>query len=262
MASREIYYISTASLFCILPMLADLVNGLCTTNYRFPCKYFSFYPAFITAMSVVLRPSMTLDPAMPDDKVATQGIIATLAFMSTILANMLPSLASMDSETFLQNLISFSILVIVVIVKNCMDLHSGVIGEANLAHIQDATLVLILISAAITIPSLKQVLISKCHDVIQIFSSNHQQQNTAARQNRRQDEGRYEMMVEMCKPELVRATGMICLSGLVIYLLMIVDVLSTSQSGFRWCSLLTTESIGVVVGSIAPICRCLMASTG
>ncbi|KAI3501965.1 hypothetical protein L1887_29994 [Cichorium endivia] len=266
MASVEIIYISTTSLFCILPMLADLLYGLCNKKFRFPCKYFSFYTALITASSsVFLRLPMTLDHPMPYNQVAKLRSMARMAFMSTMVANMLPSLGSMKSDTLHPNVIGFLILTIMAIMDSFMELiNTGVIGHVNLPSIQVAMLValqIILISAAITISSIKKILKSKYHSISERFSNDQHPQDRAALKKLKQDVERYEMMLEMGNPEYIMASGMISLTVLVAYILVAMEVLRMSGSGFRWCSLSTTQSIGVVVGSIAPICRCFMAAS-
>ncbi|KAI3698618.1 hypothetical protein L2E82_42299 [Cichorium intybus] len=191
--------------------------------------------------------------------------MARMAFMSTMVANMLPSLGSMKSDTLHPNVIGFLILTIMAIMDSCMELiNAGVIGHVNLPSIQVAMLValqIILISAAITIPSIKKILKSKYHSISERFSNDQHPQDTAALKKLKQDVERYEMMLEMGNPEYVMASGMITLTVLVTYILVAMEVLRMSGSGFRWCSLSTTQSIGVVVGSIAPICRCFMAAS-
>ncbi|KAJ0546687.1 hypothetical protein HanIR_Chr08g0363711 [Helianthus annuus] len=47
-------YIAIASLFCILPMLADLLHGFKTQKLWFPCKYFTLNAASLTIRSPVM----------------------------------------------------------------------------------------------------------------------------------------------------------------------------------------------------------------
>ncbi|KAK9063266.1 hypothetical protein SSX86_017136 [Deinandra increscens subsp. villosa] len=83
-------YIAVASLFCILPMVADLFHGLKTKKLWFPCKYFNLNAASLTVIAVAMKLPMDLNNPMPND--ADQAAkLGSMAFMCTIMAYLLPN---------------------------------------------------------------------------------------------------------------------------------------------------------------------------
>nr|GFB00862.1 pentatricopeptide repeat-containing protein [Tanacetum cinerariifolium] len=97
-------YIAVASLVCTLAMAADLLHGLRNKKFWFPCKFFTLNAASITVIAAAMKLPVDLTSAMPGemDQAAKLG---SLAFMCTIMVNLMPSLASMDGKTLLANVI-------------------------------------------------------------------------------------------------------------------------------------------------------------
>ncbi|KAJ0881591.1 hypothetical protein HanRHA438_Chr10g0475901 [Helianthus annuus] len=58
-------YIASASLVCILAMLADLVYGLRSKKLWFPSKYFRIDSAFLTVISIAMKLPVDLTGSMP-----------------------------------------------------------------------------------------------------------------------------------------------------------------------------------------------------
>ncbi|CAH1452451.1 unnamed protein product [Lactuca virosa] len=102
-------YIALASLFCILAMAADLLHGFRNRKLWFPCKYFTLNAASLTLIAVAIKLPMDLTSLMPGyvDQAAKLG---SVAFMCTVMANVLPSLAIMDSKELVSNMIALAIL--------------------------------------------------------------------------------------------------------------------------------------------------------
>ncbi|KAI3728509.1 hypothetical protein L6452_17146 [Arctium lappa] len=121
-------YIAIASVFCILAMAADLFHGFRNRKFWFPCKYFSLNAASMTVISVALKLPVDLSSPMPGyvDQAAKVG---SMAFMCIMMANIMPSLASMDNNTLVANIIGLSILIITIIVNICIELTTGVIDN-------------------------------------------------------------------------------------------------------------------------------------
>ncbi|KAI3501964.1 hypothetical protein L1887_29993 [Cichorium endivia] len=115
-----------------------------------------------------------------DGQVAKLESTSTMVFMSTIVANMLPSLAYMDNKTLLANVIGVTIAIIIVIVDSCIDHNTNVIRHAREFSIDPTGYVSLLTNnyATITIPSLKQVLKSRCQSMIQRTSNDPHPQDT------------------------------------------------------------------------------------
>ncbi|KAF5763057.1 hypothetical protein HanRHA438_Chr15g0688311 [Helianthus annuus] len=168
-------YIAIASGLCILAMAADLLHGFRNKKFWFPCKYLSLNAASIMVISIAMKLPVDLSSPMPGyaDQAAKVG---SLAFMCTLMANLMPSLASMDDKTLLANMIGLCILVITMIVNICFQINTGVIdnhnhftigvalfsfGFAFVACIYTAMILLLLIimiASSITIPTFKEVL--------------------------------------------------------------------------------------------------------
>ncbi|GKE96083.1 hypothetical protein Tco_1580938, partial [Tanacetum coccineum] len=120
-------YIAVASLFCILAMVADLLHGLKNRKLWFPCKFFTLNAASLTVIAVAMKLPVDLsNPMLGDaDQIAKLG---SMGFMCTMMANLLPSLATMNSSELLTNIIALDILVITLIVNVCIQIYTGVIG--------------------------------------------------------------------------------------------------------------------------------------
>ncbi|KAI3814582.1 hypothetical protein L1987_14222 [Smallanthus sonchifolius] len=104
-------YITLASLCCILAMVADLVHGLKSRKPWFPCKYFSVNAASLSVISVAMKLPVDLSGSMPGD-VDQVAKLGSMAFMCTMIANLLPCLATMDSNELLTNIIALGVLII------------------------------------------------------------------------------------------------------------------------------------------------------
>ncbi|KAL7610846.1 hypothetical protein Lser_V15G10892 [Lactuca serriola] len=283
-------YISIASLFCILAMAADLWNGFRKRKYCFPCKYFSLNAVSITMIAVAMKLPMDLNSPMGGyvDQLAKQG---SLIFMCVMIANLIPSLASMDNKALFANVIGLAILIITMIVNVYMQMNTGVIEHKvfslrigkytfikphfmNVAYIYVAMLLfflVILISSAIIVPTSKQILQLKYQATMKTTLINDQYPNeTFAIEKLREHMKRYWIMAETGSPQFVMAnnplsfaSGVICVIGLAIYINLLSSIFMTPillryQSDYKWSviAIVTTQSIGVVVGVVAPIFRC------
>ncbi|GJY35947.1 hypothetical protein Tco_0421325 [Tanacetum coccineum] len=123
-------YIALASLFCLLAMVADLIHGLRNRKLWFPCKYFTLNAASLTVIAVAMKLPVDLSNPMlgAADQMSKHG---SMAFMCTMMANFLPSLATMNSKELLTNIIALDILVIALIVNVCIQIYTGVIGDSS-----------------------------------------------------------------------------------------------------------------------------------
>ncbi|KAI3782790.1 hypothetical protein L2E82_12846 [Cichorium intybus] len=120
-------YIALASLFCIVAMVADLLHGFHNRKLWFPCKYFTLNAASLTVIAVTIKLPMDLTNLMPGD-VDRTAKLGSLSFMCTIMANLLPSLATMGSKELVSNMIALGILVITLVVNVCIEINSGVLS--------------------------------------------------------------------------------------------------------------------------------------
>ncbi|KAJ0817394.1 hypothetical protein HanPI659440_Chr00c07g0718851 [Helianthus annuus] len=122
------YYIIFASLCCIIATGFDLVHGFRSKKLWFPVKYFPLNAVTLAGITVAMKLPVDLSGSMPGavDQVAKIG---SIAFMCTIMANFLPSLATMNSNELLTNIIALSVLVITLVVNICIQISTGVVGN-------------------------------------------------------------------------------------------------------------------------------------
>ncbi|MFS7944204.1 hypothetical protein Hanom_Chr06g00509311 [Helianthus anomalus] len=258
-------YISIASLFCVLAMALDLLYGFRNGKFWFPTTYLS------SSMGRVI------------DQVAKVG---SLTFMCTMMSNLMPSLAYMGNKSLIANVIGLSIFIITLIVTICIQLSTHVINSNDFhlfhkpSYMVVATyiyismllfLLMILISFAITIPTSKEILEFKYQAMSKTTMNNqHQQENLISLSEKltRLVKRRW-IMVETGNPQFVMASnplssvsGVICAISMVIYiyigwqLMLYGDFLAYSVYKKSTIFIVVTQSIGIVVGSIAPILRC------
>ncbi|GJZ80288.1 hypothetical protein Tco_0645282, partial [Tanacetum coccineum] len=284
-------YIAIASLVCILAMAADLLHGLQNKKFWFPCKYFTLNAASITVIIVAMKLPVDLSSEMPSymDQATKLG---SLAFMCMMMANLMPSLASMDNKTLLANVIGLSILVITMIANIIIDLNTGVINHVRfnflgsyghsfdcvtVAYIYMAMILLLLIimiSSSLTISALKEILEIKYQatNKASLTDQSLQQTHMCLIEKLRQHVKRYWVMAETGSPQFVMAsnplsttTGVICVIVLIMNILVVLEIrlgyhgeAKVYRSAYKWSMLfiIITQSIGVVVGTIAPIFRC------
>ncbi|KAI3812173.1 hypothetical protein L1987_16880 [Smallanthus sonchifolius] len=272
-------YITIASWFCILAMLANVLNGLKRKKIWFPCKYFSLNATSVTVITVAMKLPMDLSGGMPGyiDQAAKLG---SMAFMCMMMTNLMPSLASMDNKALAANVIGLVILVITMIVNVSIEISTGVIYHdhiINMAYmyiIITILLLMILISSAITIPTCKQILEMKYQATSQKALNDQQPQHASMPivEKLRRYVRRYWVMAETGSPQFVMASnplsfasGVICVVGVDIYISLVLPILLIqhereygSQYKSTTLSILITQSIGVMVGAIIPILRCYM----
>ncbi|KAF5787277.1 hypothetical protein HanXRQr2_Chr10g0450941 [Helianthus annuus] len=280
-------YIAVASLLCTLAMTADLFLGFRSKKDWYPCKYFSLNAASITVITIAMKLPVDLSGEMPRhiDQAAKQG---SLAFMCTMMANFMPSLAAMDNKTLLANMVGLSILVITIIVNILIEIHTGVIkpDTVQILWIHDFTidfvmvayiyttvitlLLVISIASSLTIPTSKEILEVKYQIKNRTFLTDQHLQHTQMSivDKLRQDVRRYWVMAESGSPQFVMASNPLSIaSGVICVILNFLNLLMVQSFPFRehQCEsvyrrsipfILMTQVIGVGVGTIAPVARC------
>ncbi|KAI3775477.1 hypothetical protein L1987_50054 [Smallanthus sonchifolius] len=120
-------YIAAASLVCVVAMVADLLHGLCSRKLWFPCKYFRINAFYLAVIAVAMKLPVDLSASMPGD-VDQVGKLGSMAFMCTTMANLLPHLATMDSNELLLNITALSILVITLVGNIIIQILTGVVS--------------------------------------------------------------------------------------------------------------------------------------
>ncbi|XP_075503363.1 uncharacterized protein LOC142540832 [Primulina tabacum] len=164
-------YIGGASAICALAMAADVVNGLRSKKFWFPCRYFSLNAASLTLLAVAMKLPMDLTTDMFTNT-DWQGKISSLIFMSTVVVHFMPSLGSMNDKEILTNVIALGILVITINANVWMQL----IALENYENRQSRTVLLVatifllvsllaLVSSAIKVPTTKRFVESKYQEM-------------------------------------------------------------------------------------------------
>ncbi|KAJ9550032.1 hypothetical protein OSB04_022575 [Centaurea solstitialis] len=154
-------YIAVASLFCILLMVADLFHGFRSRELWFPSKYFTLNVASITVITITTKLTVDLSSRMPGlvDQMAKAG---SMTFMCTMMANLMPSLASMDNRELFANVAGMVILIVTMVINIVIQIETGVIDwTITLCYINIGamlSLLVLVISSALTIPTSKRIL--------------------------------------------------------------------------------------------------------
>ncbi|XP_015160544.1 uncharacterized protein [Solanum tuberosum] len=154
-------YIVAASLICILAMLADAVQGIRSRKFWLPCRFFTFNAASLTLLGVVVKLPLDLNNPMPG-KIDQMAKLSSVVFMSTAMANFMPSLALMDNKDILMGMTALGILVITLVVNVCIELGTGIIYSEKTEHIvvmlSMVFLFVIMCFSALTVPTIKSYL--------------------------------------------------------------------------------------------------------
>ncbi|KAI3812359.1 hypothetical protein L1987_17066 [Smallanthus sonchifolius] len=216
----------------------------------------------------------------------------SLAFLCTMMANLMPSLASMDNKIRIPNVIGMSILVITVIVNICIQINTSLITNTPLdgaasdyinfdivASIYAAMILLLLIimiSSSLAIPTSKETLESKYQATNKISLTNQRVQHIqmSTIDKLQHHVGRYSVMAETGSPQFVMASNPLSTaSGLISVISLLMNLFLVllftlggnwkpiaDRSPYKWSTtpIFITQSFGVVVGTIAPIFRCFL----
>ncbi|PWA96409.1 hypothetical protein CTI12_AA040060 [Artemisia annua] len=296
-------YTALASLVCIIAMAADLVHGLRSRKLWFPCKHFTLNAASLFVIAIAIKLPMDINNSMPSN-LDQASKLGSLAFLCTMMANSLPSLASMESKELVANIIASGILVITLVVNVCIQITTGVVSYPDdglyerfdglyrisryyvdasyfqlysyIAIIYVAMLLMLLI---IQICSGLMILISKC-----ILESKYQTcyekalkepefQQPAGRLNvekLKQHVNKYWIMAGTSSPQFMTAclattsaAGVICAASTFLQIGSLISALIYPggikfDSDYNWSIpvIFITQFIGVLLGAIAPLCRC------
>ncbi|KAL8041970.1 hypothetical protein ABFX02_09G019300 [Erythranthe guttata] len=275
-------YVAAASAICTLAMAADSLHGFWRKRHWFPSRYFSINATSLTLLAVSMKLPVDLTTRMyaVTDRLAK---VSSLVFMSTAMANFLPSLGSMSDKDVLMNVTALSILVITVtanVTIQIIQVHSYLRGrlaflEEMLAVGSMLLLLVMFTSSALMIPSTKRYLEKKYHEMHKT-ALNEEQVDTGrvSADKLRVLIKKYWVMAETSSPQFVIARSVTCTtSGAVslivalvlleaeIRLAMKCMILEKSISNYGWSTklILLSQTIGVIVGTIAPASRWFIA---
>ncbi|GKC33473.1 hypothetical protein Tco_1040767 [Tanacetum coccineum] len=290
-------YVGLASLICILAMVADLLHGLRARKLWFPCKYFTINSASLTVIAVAMKLPVDLTSSMPGnvDQVAKLG---SMAFMCSMMANLLPSLATMDSKELFTNIAALVVLVITFVVNVCIQIATGVVSYEEKIRIYamykpdldpksmgtyvylnkitatiHVTLLLMLliihICSSLAILMSKQIIESKYQVQHARVLMDQQSVRSLTLEELKQHVRKYWIMGGTGSPQFITvcfatstASGVICVLSAISHFFTVLIVRpklqsSYCESDYKWSMsvILVTQSIGVAVGTIAPLSR-------
>ncbi|KAL7594890.1 hypothetical protein Lser_V15G28896 [Lactuca serriola] len=287
-------YVALASLLCILAMVADLLHGLRNRKLWFPCKYFTLNAATITVIAIAIKLPMDLNNIMYGI-VDQEAKLGSMSFMFTIMANLLPSLATMDSKELVSNIIALGVFVITLIVNVSIQIHTGIlfyfeensnvvvsvayrysIGPvlmcviyASISVVPLLMLLIIYVCSSLAIVKSKQILESKYQaaHVTALRDQELQQPERLNVEKLKQHVSNYWIMAETGSPQFMTAcstttspSGVICAlsTGLQIFVVILnFKFLRDYRSDYKWSTplIFIIQFIGVILGTIAPLAR-------
>ncbi|KAI3679380.1 hypothetical protein L2E82_51289 [Cichorium intybus] len=281
-------YTALASLFSVFAMVADLLHGMRNSKLRFPCRYFTLNAASLTVIAIAIKLPMDLSNLMPDyvDQAAKLG---SLGFMCTMMANLLPSLATMNSKELFSNMIALGVLVITLVVDICIQINTGILtyhatDGAEEAYVRDQRfiaityvalllmLLMIYACSSLSIVKSKEILESKyqaVHETDLKDREMQQQLRLGVVWELRQRVHNYWTMAGTGSPQFMTAcsvttsaSGVICVLSTILHSYIMPFHIETSSSwdynsDYKWSMLviLMTQFVGVIVGAIAPLSR-------
>ncbi|XP_047942867.1 uncharacterized protein LOC125189656 [Salvia hispanica] len=277
-------YAAVASTLCTLAMAADIFHGLRSRKYWFPSKYFSLNSAFLSLLAVAMKLPVDLTTKMYSvtDRLAK---VSSLAFMSIVMANFLTSLGSMDNKSLVTNVVALSILVITIAGNVCIQIIQmrsylnarRMFLEESVAMGLMLLLLVMVISSALTILSTKQYLETRYHDTRNSAVAEEESLVDARRESTKKLRvliKKYWVMAETSSPQFVIArsvtstvSGIVSLTIAVILVEAVVRIaireglFDQTLSSYKESTIgvVLSHTIGVVVGTVAPASRWLVA---
>lgn len=269
-------YAAAASAICTFAMAADVAGGVRSRKYWFPSQYFSLNATSLTLLAVAMKLPVDLTTKMYSvtDRLAK---VSSLAFMSIATANFMTSLGSMDDKSVVMNVVALGILVVTVAGNVCIQViqmrsflsSRRAFWEESVAMGLMLLLLLVFVSSALTVLSTKQDLETRYHDMhcsaldadklklkLKVLIKKHW------------------VMARTSSPQFVIARSVTStVAGFVSLLTAVVLVeaeirsavkegvfdhtYSSYRQSTRW--IMMSQTVGVIVGAIAPISRWFVA---
>ncbi|KAI3677260.1 hypothetical protein L1987_86883 [Smallanthus sonchifolius] len=263
-------YVGVASLICTLAMAADAVQAIWRWKLWFPNKFFTLNASIITLISIAMKLPLDLTTDPTSCGRVENAKITGIYFLVTMLANFLPSFGLMDDRELLMNVVALGILVITVYVNIGIQVFTRV-----LQMYVDILLVFIFafvwpFSVALTVSASRKRLEYRYKESQRLVSSF--QEKRFSSKGLKNYVKKYWMMTETRNPQFAiacspvsSAFGVICLY---ISFVSVVNLLVGLEdyiyggcvtSDYKWSLTIIyiMQSVGIVVGSIAPVFRCL-----
>nr|XP_043612043.1 uncharacterized protein LOC122583733 [Erigeron canadensis] len=259
-------YVAMASLVYTLAMAADVFQGFRKLKLWFPNRFFTLNTASITLIAIAMKLLVDLNVDLESiDDGDVDAKLTSIFFLVTMLANFLPSLGLMDDRELLLNMVAWGILIGNIWIQI-------IIGGLFRKRVSFLVMIPLLwvFSVALTVPPSRRTLELKYKELQR--SEFNQQEINFSYKDLRNNVKKYWMMAETGNPQFViacsqvsSAFGVICvLLMLLALLLLFVKVVFFDKSlydtsDYKWSLkvIIIVDLLGTVVGSIAPIFRCL-----
>ncbi|KAI3696659.1 hypothetical protein L6452_29112 [Arctium lappa] len=266
-------YVAVASLICTLAMVADVFQGFRQRKLWFPCRFFTLNAASITLIGIAMKLPVDLSDDHDSDWVVKS---VSMVFLFTMLANFLPSLAGMGDKELFTNIIALGILIITITVNMCIQLVAirDLLAYSVVEMSVMAFFPIWLFWVALTVPASRRVLE---HEYQELHRSALDRQEIKFSSNELiRHVKRYWMMAETGNPQFVLASSPFCsATGLISSIFAAVSIIRLMElwvdesyywyedSDYKWSInvIVTIQLIGIVVGSIAPIFRCITTAS-
>ncbi|KAJ8557960.1 hypothetical protein K7X08_004726 [Anisodus acutangulus] len=254
-------------------MLADAVQGIRRRKFWLPCRFFTLNAASLTLLGVVVKLPLDLNNPMPGE-IDQMAKLSSVVFMSTAMANFMPSLALMDSKDIFMDMAALGILVMTLVANVCIELGTGVIYSEKIEHIvvmlSIVFLFVIMFFSALTVPTIKSYMELKYRKRVQTIAIDDLVEGEKPVEVKLKENLRnFFIMAETGDPQFVMARSatcaaccaICCLNGLLLLEVSIRDNLFgahvKSMSDYRrstYC-ISRIQSGGVAVGTVSSLIR-------
>ncbi|KAI3677254.1 hypothetical protein L1987_86877 [Smallanthus sonchifolius] len=262
-------YIGVASLICTLAMAADAILAFWQWKLWFPNKFFTLNASTITLIAIAMKLPVDLTTESDSCYHVEDAKVMAISFLVTILANFLPALGLMNDRELLTNIVALGILMITIAVN---------IGIQVFTNTQLGIFLIFIFMFVFVWPFSVALTVSASRKKLEYRYKESQRLVSSCQEKRFSSKGlrsyvkKYWMMTETRNPQFVIACspvsssfGVICLflsiysvGNLLFNMKYYVDH-RCNTSDYKWSLGIIdiVQTIGIVVGSIAPIFRCL-----
>ncbi|XP_076938712.1 uncharacterized protein LOC143606995 [Bidens hawaiensis] len=268
-------YVGVASLICIIAMATDAVQAIWQWKLWFPNKFFTFNASTITLIAIAMKLPVDLSCCLPEEGCRIYIVYTKMIgiyFLTAMLANFLPSLGHMDDKELMMNIVALGVFLITMAVNIGIQIYTNVL----FLFVEIPILILAFVlpfSIALTVSASRKKLEHRYEESRQLVS-NYKEKRFSSKCLRSYVK-RYWMMTETRNPQFViacspvsSAFGVICLYvsllsavPFILFLLWRDDygLYNCRESDYYWSLdiIFFLQSVGTLVGSIAPVFRCL-----
>nr|XP_043610919.1 uncharacterized protein LOC122582572 [Erigeron canadensis] len=263
-------YVAVASLVCTLAMAADVFQGFRKWKLWFPNRFFTLNTASITLIAIAMKLPVDLNVDLESPYGDFFAKLTSIFFLITMLANFLPSLGLMGDRELLLNMVAWGILIVTI----TANIWIQIIGRLFAMSVSLLVMIPLLwvFSVALTVPASRRILEQRYKELQR--SEFNQQEINFSYKDLMNNVKKYWMMAETGNPQFVIACsqvssvfGVICLLLALFASLSLIfvkelfsdNLIPIEASDYKWSLkvIISVDLVGIVVGSIAPIFRCL-----